>query len=491
MSNVKIYLAFASALAIGLSSCKKDFLNKTPESALTTGNYYKSASDAEAGLTGCYRDLINGNFYLYDNYMNTDGRSDNCYVNGDNTTAEQPLENFTYVATNTNIQRDWQEMYQDVQASNTVLDNVPGITDVAWTGNNRKQQILGEARFLRAMAYYWLVTEWGACPVITTATNGGNFYPARDSVSTVYAQIITDLKYADSVLPTTPYNGQYGRATQGAADALLAKAYAQMGDYTNCLVYANKVINSGVYSLVSNFANLWGSSNKNNSESILEIEFSGSTYSNWGPELFTYVSSDNWPKRDIGSYDLIQAFKNAGDTLTRYHATFSIQVANASFNMPVNAWDYTLPIPFTNKWPDPDGWNSPDDIELLRLADIILLAAEANNQLGNTSNATTELNEIRTRAGLPNTTATTKNDLALAILNERRMELVHEGTRWNDLLRADANGYLNVVTLMNSQVNSYGVNLDYNVNADKHQYLFPIPNEDLLLNKNLTQNPGY
>lgn len=489
--NTKIFLTCAVVLAIGLSACQKSFLDKVPQSNLTNGNFYKTANDAESGLTGAYGTIATGNFYLYDNFMNTDGRSDNCYVNGDNTTAEQPLENFTFNANNSNIQRDWQELYADIAAANAVLDNVPKINDPAWAGTTRKAQILGEASFLRAMSYYWLVTEWGACPLITTTGNGGNNYPSRASVADVYQQIITDLKFADANLLPTAYNNQIGRATQGAADALLAKTYAQMGDYTNCLVYCNKVINGGKYSLVPNFANLWGAANKNNVESILEFQYPASTYGNWGVELFDYVASDNWPKRDIGSYDLTQAFKTAGDTGPRYTATFNWQIANASFNMPVNAWDPAAPIPFTNKLPEPDSWNSTDDVVVLRLADIILLAAEANNQLGNTAAATTLLNQVRTRAGLANTTATTKSTLALAILNERRLELVHECTRWNDLLRADVNGTINLVQLMNSQVDSHGNNLKYNMSADKHQFLFPIPSQDLLLNHNLTQNPGY
>lgn len=491
MKNTKILLICAGVTALGLSACKKSFLDKVPQSNLTTGNFYKTANDAESGLTGAYNNVATGNFYLYDNFMNTDGRSDNCYVNGDNTTAEQPLENFTYTATNSNIQRDWQELYNDIAAANVVLDNVPNISDPIWAGSTRKQQILGEARFLRAMSYYWLVTEWGSCPLITTTGNNGNSKPSRATVAAIYAQIITDLKFADANLTIKPYNGQVGRATQGAADALLAKTYAQMGDYTNCLTYCNKVITGGNYSLVSNFANLWGAANKNNSESILEFQYPGSPYGNWSVELFDYVSSDNWPKRDIGSYDLIQAFNASGDSFSRYQATFNWQVANASFNMPANAWNSLAPIPFINKLPEPNSWNSTDDVTLLRLADIILLAAEANNQLGNTGPAITLLNQIRTRAGLANTTAATKGALATAILNERRLELVHECTRWNDLLRADANGTINLVTLMNGQVNSYGVNLNYGVAADKHQFIFPIPSQDLLLDHNLTQNPGY
>jgi hypothetical protein len=144
-----------------------------------------------------------------------------------------------------------------------------------------------------------------------------------------------------------------------------------------------------------------------------------------------------------------------------------------------------------NKYPDAGGYNSTDDIVLMRLADIILLAAEANNQLGNTAAAITLLNQIRTRAGLPNTTASSPTDLAMAILNERQLELVFECTRWNDLQRADANGTLSIVTLMGSQLDSHGNNLNYNMNPNKYQYIFPVPQEDLQLNKNLNQNPGY
>jgi hypothetical protein len=489
--NLSKYMSLTAAIVL-LFSCNKSFLNKIPESSLTTGNFPQSAIDAESELTGAYDWMVfYTNFYQYDNYFNTDGKSDNCYLNSDNVTAEQPLEYFSTVnATNTNIQRDWQELYNEIRAANAVLDDVPKITDPALT-SERKAMILGEAKFLRANHYYWLVTEWGGCPIITTVTNGGNLSPARNTAPEVYAQIIADLKSADSVLQATPYNNQLGRATKGAAEALLAKTYAQMGDYTNCLAYCNKVISSGTYSLVPNFANLWGVANKNNSESIFELQSNAIAYGFFGFEIFDFVASDGYPKRDIASANLIANFKAAGDTGVRYQTTFNWQIPGAAFVMPPNAWDASQPIPFMNKYPDANGYNSPDDIVLIRLADIILLAAEANNQLGNTTDAAALLNQIRARAGLPNTTATSQGDLAIAILNERQLELVFEMTRWNDLQRADANGTINIVTLMNAQVDSHGNNLNYNMNPDKHQYIFPIPQEDLLLNKNLTQNPGY
>ena len=162
--------------------------------------------------------------------------------------------------------------------------------------------------------------------------------------------------------------------------------------------------------------------------------------------------------------------------------------------MPLNAWNPANPIPFVNKQPDPGGFDSPDDIELIRYADIILLAAEANNQLGNALPAIAELNQIRTRAGLPNTIAATKDSLAIAILNERRLELVNECCRWNDLLRANANGTINILTIMNNQFDSNGNLLKYGpggAGVDQHLLLFPIGTNELPLNPNLSQNPGY
>lgn len=482
---------YAIAFATLFASCQENFLVKAPESNLAAGSI-KTAIDAENLLTGAYNKPTQS-YYQYDRYYATDGLSDNCYINGDNVNAEQPLENFTFNSSTGSIQGDWLYLYAHLTAANAVLDNIPAIEDPKWTGTSRKDQILGEASFLRALAYYNLVCHFGGVPIILTVTNEGDFYPPRNSAAEVYAQIVKDLKYAESVLLATPYNGEYGRATKGAAQALLAKTYAQMKDYTNCLVYCNNVINSGTYSLVADYSKLWGAAHKNTSESIFEIQVptGGTPYSFWGIEIFAYVASDGWPKRNQGSYDLIQAFKAAGDNGVRYTSTFNWQVANASFNMPINAWDASKPVPFMNKLPDPNGWAGIDNLPVMRLADIILLAAEANVQLDNLTAAIPLLNQIRTRAGLPNTTAKTKSELALAVLNERRLELVFECTRWNDLVRADANGTINLVTLMNSQVDSNGKNLGFNMNADKHQFIFPIPLQDLQLNKNLTQNPGY
>lgn len=468
-----------------LVSCNEDFLDLKPESDIVSGSF-TSAQDAENLLTGAYSTL--GDYYQYNRYYLAEGINDNHYVNGDNP-SEMTLENFSFDNANGVIQGCYGGLYSQIAAANTVLDNVSLINDPKWEGTTRKEQILGEASFLRALCYYELVTQWGGVPVLTSLLNDGNLYPARNTEDEVYDQIIKDLTFAESVLLLAPYNNQFGRATKGSAQALLAKVYAQKGDYTNCLTSANKVIESGKYSLVADFGNIWGMANKNNSESIFDIQQGGTT-GWWGFEIFAFSAADGWPKRQIGSADLIRAFQAAGDNGARYTSTFNWQIANASFNMPVNAWDPAKPIPFQNKY-EPGGWFLQDNIRIIRLADIILLAAEANVQLDKLAAAATLLNQIRTRAGLPNTTATTKSALALAVLNERRLELVFECTRWNDLKRADANGVIDIVDIMNNQKDSKGQSLGYTMAADKHQLIYPIPNQDRLLNKNLSQNPGY
>ena len=143
-------------------------------------------------------------------------------------------------------------------------------------------------------------------------------------------------------------------------------------------------------------------------------------------------------------------------------------------------------MPYAYKWKQADGYNSPDNEILIRLADIILLDAEALNQTGQTAAAIPLINQIRSRVNLPPTTASTQADVALAILNERRLELALEGWRWTDLLRF---GTQYTINLMNSQVDPSGNPLNYNVTADK--LLFPIPASEMDLDVNLTQNPGY
>ena len=503
--NRYIALLAAAFVLSGMGSCKKSFLDQTPQNTLTSDDF-KSASDAEAAMVGCYSLMANSNYWYYNwNYLiDGDVRSDNNYSGGSAPDIDG-VDNFTSVATdNQPISEDWYELYMEIGAANSVLDNVPNITDPALTAT-RKAQILGEAKFLRAYHYSHLVRNYGAIVLqLHTITVDPNTLKSRSPVDSVYAQIIQDLKDAEASLPVS-YSDQassHSRATQGAAEAVLAKVYAQMGDYQDCLTYCNKVLPSQYggtgtagYALLANFDWLFDSQHKNSAESIFELQHTEGTITHGyaqGLMLPPSVQAQYWVKFAPPTQDLVKAFKAAGDTV-RFNSSITWEYNGPGTANPVaspthyGSYD-TIPYVWKigRNWPG--GWSggSGDNLILLRLADIILLKAEALNQLGQMADAIPLINAIRARVNLAPTTASSQSDVALAILNERRLELAFEGERWYDLLRYGAQYTIN---LMNSQVDGNGVSLGYQVTTDR--LLYPIPQNDRDNNPNLSQNPGY
>lgn len=503
MQPQKRYLLLLTAL-LG-TGCSKSFLNQTPQNTLTSGDF-KSASDAETATVGAYSLMANSTYWYYAwNYLiDGDVRADNNYSGGSAPDIDG-VDNFTSVATdNQPISEDWYELYMEIGACNMILDNVPNITDPALTPT-LKAQYLGEAKFLRAYHYSHLVRNYGAVVLqLHTISVDPNTLKFRSAADSVYAQIIQDLKDAEAGLPVT-YSDQassHSRATQGAAQAVLAKVYAQMGDYPDCLTYCNKVLpplyggtGTAGYSLLADYDWLFDSQHKNSTESIFELQHTEGTITHGyaqGLMLPPSVQAQYWVKFAPPTQDLVKAFKAAGDSI-RYASSITWEYNGPGTANPVPSPTHygtydTIPYVWKigRNWPG--GWSggSGDNLVLLRLADIILLKAEALNALGQTSDAIPLINAIRARVKLAPTTAVSQTDVALAILNERRLELAFEGERWYDLLRFGAQYTINV---MNSQVDGNGVNLGYQVNVNK--LLYPIPQNDRDNNPNLTQNPGY
>jgi hypothetical protein len=420
---------------------------------------------------------------------NGDVQADNCYAGGNNPD-NFSIDQFALSPLNGNVTRDWQGLYYGVANANAVTDNVPAINDPIWTGTTRKSQIIAEAKFLRALHYFFLVTTYGDVPLVVTNNNTGNaLFPARTAAPAVYLQIEQDLMSADSsLLAASAGNPNNGRATRGAAEGLLAKVYAQQGKYDSCIIYCNKVLANSYYSLLPNYADLFDGNHKLTVESLFEIQHgtvSGTT--NYGPELLLPYSltGDTYAKFNECTNDLIKAYRAAGDTV-RLNASVCFSLPEDTIAIPPPYTVATSPVPYAYKWKQAAGYNSPDNEILIRLADIILLDAEALNQTGQTAAAIPLLNQIRARVGLPHTAASAQSDVATAILNERRLELALEGWRWTDLLRFGAQYTIN---LMNSQVDPIGASLNYNVTQNK--LLFPVPQSERDLDQNLTQNPGY
>jgi hypothetical protein len=489
--NFKKYIIL-TALAVAFTSCE-DFLDKVPISQSTVGNAYKTASDAEAALVGAY-DTFQQEYYIWDNIIFSDVMSDNYYAGGDNPEIFS-FEDLTLTPTNSRLFKTWSQLYNGIAKANVVLAKVPAIADPKIDVGGRREQILGEASFLRAYHYYQLVTLWGDVPLITapvSSTEPSEVQVPRSSVQQVYAQIIADLEYAAEHLPVNygaDVSVNKARATKGAAHAMLAKAFAQKPDrdYNKVLEYCNAVINSPAgYQLLSDFNHLFDGSHYNNSESILEVQFVVGTETNWGPNLVLppSITIHTWRKFITPSHSLVDAYDAETDDI-RKNTTIIFESAPWSdefWSVAVNGV-----IPFAYKWKSANGGESTNRQYILRLADIMLLKAEALNELDRLEEARTQLNFVRDRVDLTPTPATDKTQMQLAIENERRLELAQEGQRWNDLKRY--NRAVAVMSNLNEIDLRTGTAKVYNMTADKQ--LLPIPQSERNRNPNLGQNDGY
>ncbi|HEY5747383.1 MAG TPA: RagB/SusD family nutrient uptake outer membrane protein [Chryseolinea sp.] len=484
-----INFIFVLSVVVLLPSCD-DYLALDPISTNTSANAYLTASDAEAALTGVY-DSFSQEYYIWDNIIFNDVMSDNYYAGGDNAQIFA-VEDLNVVPTNDRLWNNWSQIYNGVLKANVVLDKVPGITDIQLT-ETRRSQILGEASFLRAYHYYQLVKMWGGVPLITkpvSSTSASETQIAQSTEAEVYAQIIADLEFAVANLPdkySDAADVNKARATKGAANAMLAKVYAQKSDrdYAKVIQYANAVISSPAgYTLLAKYSDLWDGSHYNNAESIMEVQFVGGTEANWGPGLLLppSITNDTWRKFVTPSHDLINAFDAEGDT-QRKEASILFEKAPWADEF----WSVTVngEVPFAYKWKT--SVSSTNRQYIVRLADIILLKAEAMAATGDISGAKTALNLVRHRAGLGDTPATDAAQLKTAVLNERRLELTQEAQRWDDLRRNNV-----AVDVMNNLVELNlitGQQKVYNMTTEKQ--LLPIPQSERNRNVNLGQNPGY
>jgi len=493
-------ISYCIFLLAAVVSCKK-FLDSKPQTSLTTGNAYSSANDIENAMVGAYN-IFYQEYYIWDNVLLGDVRSDNAYTGGSNDQAILPYDLMNIPAGNSRMYADWSQLYQGIGRCNIILNKISAINDVKLDAGNRRNQIIGEASFLRAFHYSQLVKTFGGVPI---ELNSNSADPSktnlpRSTETEVYNQIEKDLEVAIKNLPD-----DYGsdasvnkvRATKGAANALMAKIWAQRSDrdYTKVLQYCNAVINSPAgYMLMDNYADLFDGNHYLNQESILEVPFiANGDLANWGPELYL-APEDGWQKYCVPSKALINKYNSENDNI-RLNANIifwhNLAWADENWNP---CQDNTVYVPFNYKQKHPNSWSSGDHQYLLRLADIITLKAEAQNETGDLAGAALTLNIIRTRVSLPAVVATSKAQMKIAILDERQLEFAFEGQRWDDLVRngvavSTMNGIVDFKYTCNNNVASAAIPLNYNCNINK--LICPIPQLERDANPNLTQNLGY
>ncbi|QCR23256.1 RagB/SusD family nutrient uptake outer membrane protein [Pontibacter sp. SGAir0037] len=491
--NILLY-TLGLSLSLGLYSCD-NFLDLEPISMITIDNAYVTGSQLEAALTGTYESFQSSDYYVWDHVLFQDVRSDNHYAGGDNPEIFQ-IDALNINPTNGRVFNAWSNIYNAIAKANLVLERAPAITDPALT-EQRRAQIMGEAAFLRAYHYYNLVKLWGGVPLVLETVKSAD--PAvvrvpRATEQEVYAQIIADLEFAlDNRLPDTygsDASVNKARATKGAANALLATVYAQMPtpNYNKVLEHANAVINSSAgYRLLENYDHLYDGNHYNNDESIMEVQYLGSNEGNWGPQMHLppSLSGDTWRKFTTPSHDLVNAFDAEGDEI-RKNATMVFEAVPWADEYWSNQTGSQ--VPFAYKWRNASGWASADRPYIFRLADIILLKAEALNELNRPTEAAQEVNRVRSRVSLedvPQTTAASQTQMRTVILKERRLELAQEGRRWDDLVRYGV--AREVMNNLNETDLRTGQRVNYNVtDAD---LLLPIPQQEINRNPTLEQNP--
>jgi starch-binding outer membrane protein, SusD/RagB family len=487
---MKKLLIPAFALALLASGC--DVLDKQPLTSIAPSNFFKSAEDAEASLTAAYDGLQTKGCYAEVLLLMGNMPSDDCTSqNGD----VRNLETLNWNSATGQVYDMYRDAYQAINRANAVIKYVPGISNMSGA---RREQIVGEARFIRALCYLNLVRLYGGVPLRLEPTETGEasvLNLPRATAEQVYDQVVTDLTAAE---PLTAVSNPT-RVTRGAVSALLARVQLTRRDWAAAKAAAGRVLTGGGgYVLSPSFNTLFPADNK--AESIFEIQFSGNTdggTSHTMPDVVmpnppaTYA----FPKFNLPTDNLLQAADTVNDLRWSYQGNVNAGRNHASYVQRGRSRGDNTGY-FCWKWrSNGNNFNSPDNTYVLRLADVYLMYAEASNeQAGPSQDVLDKLNPIRQRAGLAPLTAAspqmaTKQTLRREIELQRRLELAFEGERWFDLLRyarheqADpsADHLVTALDIIQQQRNARDVNY----------LLLPIPLAELNTNTQIQQNAGY
>ena len=485
--KLKYNLIAIALLGFSFSSCS-DFLEQNPQTDLSENDFYKTADDILSAVNGAYSSLqegdIYGNWYVFGEIPSDNTRNQ---LSGSVTTQNE-FDQFYIDTQNSMIANFWKAAYKVINRTNTILGRIDGIEINTELANRYKL----ECKFIRALMYFNLVRVYGDVPLVLKEISISESYDIlREPKENVYNQIIADLKEAQG-LPVSYSTAEDGRATQGAAKALLADVYMTLHKYAEAETILAEIINSGRYSLLENtpgslnidgYKNVFSPVNHNSKEGIFEIQFlkggygEGSNYANnFAPENSgtNVVAVGGTGGNNIPEMDIYNAYEE-GDL----RRDFSMSLGYYD-NRKNNEWVESryvckfMDVPYQNN-------DASNNYPVIRYADVILMYAEALNQNGKTAEACKYLNMTRRRGFGYQTTETSPVDLqttdkaqfALMVEQERRVELAFENHRWFDLIRTGR-----AVEVMKSK----GFSLN------ETNLICPIPQKQIDVNPKLTQN---
>ncbi|KAA0128312.1 RagB/SusD family nutrient uptake outer membrane protein [Chryseobacterium sp. SN22] len=483
-----IILLSILSLTLINQSCSNDYLDTEPTQQVALQdilNEYNSNQGAESFVTSVYAKYLDWNissFAWVGVSSITSDDADKGSSPGDSGSDKDVLDALTFSSTSPSFQEIWEGHYQAINRANQALKYIP-LLDKADT--SLKNRLIGEAKFLRAFSYFILVRSYGDVPLVDKVFENSEedrtMVFTRRSKADIYAFIESDLQAAIAALPDkSAYTGSNaGRASKGAAHALLAKVFLYEKKWQQVIDHCDQVIG---YSLTPNFQDIYKVSGENNAESIFEIQGKGGA-GQPGIQQYSQIQgargAGGWGWGfNTPSQSLVDAFNAEGDT-ERRDATIIFRNSTLYDGRVVPA---TVENPYYNYKAYSSAYTGDSDsdanIRYLRYSEVLLMKAEAMNELGQTSNAASYLNQVRNRAGLANTTATTQANMRTAIYKERRLELAMEHDRWFDLVRT---GQAQAAMAANGKTFKVGT----------HE-VFPVPNKFILEAKGLaTQNSGY
>lgn len=522
MKTIK-YLIVLLTVSCLYASCSKNFLTEYPEGNLNTGIFFKSSEDFEQALTGAYvplRDIAN------EAYLMDECRSDNAryfyYVRDRGNNKTEQMTNYMVNTDNGIVLNRYQNNYVGISRANVILDRIQNISfEMA---DSAKNQIIGEAKALRAHYYFDLVRKFGGVPLfLHEVKSPDGAYKARASADEIYEQIILDLKDAVSLLQNPSLSlDDAGRINKGMASTELGRVYLMRKKYHEAIPYLESVTQMG-YKLLTNYRDVFDPSNEGNKEIIFAVQYKSGTSGqgsefvydftpkvpNTGPILGTDFNNDQggW---DVPTQNLIDIFDPVDSRFDASIGVFEADIAsNLDFMVTSNSLKSIVgftPTPgkgvryFARKFyypPYPEkGLKTDQNWPIYRYSGVLLMLAECYNESSqdrDPGKSLLYLNQVRERAfgdGSHDITTTNQNDLRLIIAKERRRELCFENKRSDDLIRTDQ-----LVPVMNAYGDALKQKFSYllpqTYTLTQNDLLFPIPFQEMALNDKLTQNPGY
>lgn len=526
MNNGRVWSALILCMTFILAGCDTDsFLSPDPESFSTTATYYTKPGHFEAAVNSAYARLreqagVSDANFRHINETRSDAMNRHFDINlpGVN---QQPFLEWFAVSSNSIPRGQWNNIYTTVAQTNTILSR---IDDVEFSDQNQKDQIVGQAKFIRALSYWYAVQYWGGVPLVLeeNASPTEALDKVRASKEEVYSAIVADLQDAASKLPaswSTP-----GRATSGAANFLLGRTYLLTGNYSGAISALEAVVNSGEYMLVDDYISVFDPANKNSAESIFELQFDPNVAGQPGANMANAVlpwhrrgeivdnivnpdSDDNF----FPSYEVLEFFDTSSD---RYEESFywDVDPSNSQYPEIAHRGD-SVAIVKKYLWPEHINSSGEQDgnIVLFRYADALLSLAEAHWRNGDPSgDAEQYINMVRDRAGLDDVdlnnvpvptvlegTYLESDDLGRAIFVERTVELLAEGHRMLDLRRFGighgGDDFATSVLLNYADSRKSRESRIQDVfNIQSYEILLPIhPQEIGASNGSIEQNPGW